>query len=154
MPHDSGASEGGRARPHPLIRGAHQSSNSILVNSCQVCRWTDAAWKPYLAARQGRRLGVCRHRARLPGGPVERRLVSEVRSTTHLACVTFACIQSIFICASRNSRTCTRSASCWCSATWYVVLLTQNDHQPAIKELTKIALVNRMVLLVAWTYVA
>ena len=37
---------------------------------------------------------------------------------------------------------------------WYVVLLTQNDHQPAIKELTKIALVNRMVLLVAWTYVA
>ena len=24
-----------RARPHPLIRGAHASSNAILVNSCQ-----------------------------------------------------------------------------------------------------------------------
>lgn len=26
----------GRAAPHPLIRGAHASSSSILVNSCQV----------------------------------------------------------------------------------------------------------------------
>lgn len=28
-------SQGSRPRPHPLIRGAHASSNSILVNSCQ-----------------------------------------------------------------------------------------------------------------------
>lgn len=29
----------------------------------------------------------------------------------------------------------------------------QADHQGAIKELTKVALVNRMAMLVAWSYV-
>ena len=146
MPHDSTPNEGGRARPHPLIRGAHQSSNSILVNSCQVRRSADAAWKSHLAACQGRRMGVCGYRAGLPGGPLERRLVSKVRGMAYAACAIFACIQSTFICASKNWHTCTRSVFCSCSATWYVVRLTQNDHQPAIKELTKIALVN------TWSY--
>lgn len=35
-----------------------------------------------------------------------------------------------------------------------LVVCDVNDHQPAIRELTKVALVNQIVMIVAWRYVS
>ncbi|WFC95517.1 ssDNA endonuclease and repair protein rad10 [Malassezia brasiliensis] len=118
-----------RARPHPLIRGAHASSNSILVNSCQrgnpiLQHIKGVAWE-YADIVPDYQVG-------LSSGVLflSLRYFRLHPEYIHMRILKLAHMYTLRV---------------------LLVLCDVTDHQQAIKELTKIALVNRMVLLVAWT---
>ncbi|PKI83518.1 ssDNA endonuclease and repair protein rad10 [Malassezia vespertilionis] len=127
-----------RARPHPLIRGAQTSSASILVNSCQRGNpilqhikgvpWEYADIVPdYQVGVSNGVLFLSLRYHRLHPEYIHTRIQRLARMYT---------LRVLLI---------------LCDVVRPSEALTQTDHQAAIKELTRIALVNRMVIIVAWS---
>ncbi|WFD44835.1 ssDNA endonuclease and repair protein rad10 [Malassezia psittaci] len=118
-----------RAQPHPLIRGAQASSNSILVNSCQrgnpiLQHIKGVAWE-YADIVPDYQVGVSSGVLFL-----SLRYFRLHPEYIHMRIQKLAHMYTLRV---------------------LLVLCDVTDHQQAIKELTKIALVSRMVLLIAWT---
>ncbi|WFD22140.1 ssDNA endonuclease and repair protein rad10 [Malassezia equina] len=129
---DRGSSAGTAGRPHPLVRGA-QSSSSILVNSCQrgnpvLQHIKGVAWE-YADIVPDYQVGLSSGVLFLSLTPSLRyhRLHPEY---IHMRIQKLAHMYTLRV---------------------LMVVCDVNDHQPAIRELTKIALINRMVMLVAWS---
>ncbi|WFD32061.1 ssDNA endonuclease and repair protein rad10 [Malassezia sp. CBS 17886] len=116
----------GAPRAHPLIRGAHASSSSILVNSCQVHHIRGVAWE-YADIVPDYQVGLSN-------------------------CVLYLSIRYHRVHPEYIHTRIQRLANMY-NLRMLLVLCDVNDHQQAIKELTKVALVNRLVLIVCWSYV-